>query len=156
MLSIKERLLNNIDANPINDCWKWNKCISSSGYGQIRINYKIRQAHRVSAMIFKNFDINSNLDVLHHCDNKLCINPKHLFIGTQKDNMKDCIKKGRHKRPNYYGEQHANAKLTIKQVQNIRKEYIPHIISTRKLAIKYGVSNVQIGNIIKRKQWRHT
>jgi len=72
-------------------CWEWQGYRNRQGYGI----YKRRLAHRFSAMLFKDFDINSKLYVCHHCDNPPCSNPDHLFIGTQKDNISDMAKKGR-------------------------------------------------------------
>lgn len=93
---IKNRLLDNSIPVTESGCWIWLKGIQRFGYGAISINRKQKPAHRISYQIFKG-EIFNNLFVLHSCDTSACINPHHLFLGTQKDNIQDCIKKGRKK-----------------------------------------------------------
>lgn len=76
------------------DCWWWRGYTEGAGYGAIRINGRRESAHRVS-WIMSNGPIRSNLWVLHKCDNPLCVNPDHLFLGTCADNVRDMISKGR-------------------------------------------------------------
>lgn len=76
-------------------CWEWQRGTNSKGYGAVKIQNKTYSAHRVSWTLF-NGDIPEGMFVCHHCDNPKCVNPEHLFIGTQKDNMQDKCKKGRH------------------------------------------------------------
>lgn len=90
-------LIDRIDYQAETGCWNWKGSRFQCGYGQVHWNGRPVLAHRLSAMIWKRFDIDSPLQVLHRCDNKACFNPKHLFIGTQLENVKDCIKKGRFK-----------------------------------------------------------
>ena len=80
------------------DCWIWNGAIRTSGYGGFSLNGKNCYAHRVSYEIHSG-KIEKNLFVLHRCDNRKCVKPQHLFLGTQEDNMKDMNKKGRHFSP---------------------------------------------------------
>ena len=74
-------------------CWEWLGYISSWGYGQIKINGKMQKAHRAS-FAFEN-KIPNGMLVLHKCDNPKCVRPSHLFLGTNRDNMRDMISKGR-------------------------------------------------------------
>ncbi len=80
-------------------CWIWKGGTSGSGYGQLRIQRKLRQksllAHRVAWVLSQTDPIPPSIQVLHRCDNPRCVNPDHLFLGTQYDNMQDMIKKGR-------------------------------------------------------------
>jgi len=77
-----------------NDCWLWSAGVSLFGYGRFRINYKTQYAHRLSWLLYKG-NIPTGLCVLHRCDTPACLNPKHLFLGTKKDNVEDMIQKGR-------------------------------------------------------------
>lgn len=90
-----KRFWDKVDIKSENDCWEWKAYRTKrSGYGSFGIKYSVIAAHRVAWML-TNGEIPANLYVLHKCDNPPCVNPKHLFIGTQKDNMDDCASKKR-------------------------------------------------------------
>jgi len=86
-----------IQKNIVKDgnCWIWIKAHDPSGYGVASKERKKIHAHRLSYLAFKG-EIPKGMCILHSCDVKACCNPDHLWLGTQKDNMQDCIKKGRH------------------------------------------------------------
>lgn len=75
-------------------CWYWTGAINSSGYGHMTLRPTTIYAHRISYSLYKGV-IKDELYVLHKCDNKLCVNPDHLFLGTHDDNMKYMVTKGR-------------------------------------------------------------
>jgi hypothetical protein len=75
-------------------CWDWVGRKNNSGYGYFSLNNKIQGVHRFSWLIH-NGSIPKGMCVCHYCDNKICVNPKHLWLGTHKDNMKDMVIKGR-------------------------------------------------------------
>lgn len=75
-------------------CWEWQGCLTKGGYGRFQVHPKTLRAHRVSYFLFNGPIIDSQL-VLHKCDNPLCVNPEHLFLGTSKENTDDMIAKGR-------------------------------------------------------------
>lgn len=107
-------------------------------------------AHRV-AYILTHGPVDDEDVVCHECDNRSCVNPHHLFVGSQADNIHDCISKDRH----YRGQRTHMAKLTADDVREIRSRYAAGGESYRTLATEFGVDHTQIANIIKRRQWRH-
>ncbi len=132
-------------------CWNWNLSTIGKGYGQCNVRYlKERFAHRVSYRAFKG-GIPADIDVLHTCDNKLCVNPAHLFLGTKKDNAQDMKAKKRH----LYGERNTEAKLTEKQVRQIHRLYEAGAGSTYQLADQFGVRQGTIWKILKGYRWEH-
>lgn len=78
-----------------NDCWLWQRGVWKGGYGSFRIADKKYQAHRIAWMLEYGL-IPEGYYICHHCDNPSCVNPHHLFLGTQRDNVQDCISKGRY------------------------------------------------------------
>lgn len=122
-----------------------------TGYGQFKVNNKVQRAHRVSWTIHFG-DIPDRLLICHKCDNPSCVNPSHLFIGTQFDNMKDAVTKGR---LNNKGEKQGCSKLTTEQVLKIRELYATGNYTQRGLGKLYGMCHGQINQIINRKAWTH-
>jgi len=95
--SRESRFFDNISFEPMSGCWLWVGATDSCGYGRIRIaTHKTQAAHRYSYQLHVG-NIESELYVCHKCDNPTCVNTEHLFVGTQKDNMLDCVIKGRHR-----------------------------------------------------------
>jgi hypothetical protein len=134
--------------NQANNCLEWNESKNRQGYGRIKINGKSLRAHRYSYELTYG-DIPDGMDVLHKCDNPACINPKHLFLGNDKDNVSDAIAKGRHINPKTI------YKLTADQIREIKNKYIPNIYSIRKLAREYKVSYWAIQSILHGVNWKN-
>lgn len=131
-------------------CWEWTASLNGWGYGQVSFRGARVGTHRIS-WILTNGDISDGLLVCHKCDNPKCVNPDHLFLGTQQDNMTDMISKDRHAA----GSKDGRAKLNETTVVDIRKEYSLGETTHKLLAIKYGVSQSAIRFIIIRRTWKH-
>ena len=140
------------------ECWAWRGAIDQKGYGAVKVGGKKQSAHRVSWKLFRG-PIPSGLCVLHHCDNPGCVNPEHLFLGTPRDNARDCVKKGRHNfsvHPECHvrGERAWNAKLTEEDVRAIRREFT--LGTNRKdMARRFGIGCKHIWAIANGRLWKH-
>lgn len=138
-----------ITANP-NDCWEWQASFRGKGYGSFTLQGKSEQAHRIAYDITYG-DLRPELSVLHTCDNPHCVNPIHLKMGTNQDNVDDREQKGRNNPPR--GEANGFHKLTRMQVDEIRIRYITENIPQHKLAREYGVSQAAISKIVRNELW---
>lgn len=119
-------------------CWLWQGAMRKDGYGAVRIDSKLYCSHRASYLLF-NGPLSSGQVVRHTCDNKRCVNPAHLISGTQADNMKDRMERGKAG----YGEMNSMVKLTDEQIAAIKKDTRRHV----EIAPEYGVSASHIGRI---------
>ncbi len=132
-------------------CWLWMARISPFGYGQFGFNGTMKQAHRVSFEIYKS-KIPKGLCVLHVCDNRRCVNPDHLWLGTQADNVQDMILKNRGLKA--IGDRNGSAKLSWDKVNEIRKLRKDSGILYKDLASKFNVHISTIKRIILNKYWK--
>lgn len=149
--SLKERFEEKFTKGPDDVCWEWMAGTNSKGYGVIGKGRRVDgldYAHRVSYMTYVG-DIPDGHDVCHSCDNPKCVNPKHLFVGTRKDNMQDCVSKGRTNKP--IGESHPKALLTEKDVLRIRASNE----TNKALAKKYQMSVSGIRSARVGISWKH-
>lgn len=141
----EEYLASNSEHQP-DGCIYWTGAIGNRGYGVCCLHKKIGAAHRLAYQTFVG-PIPDGLFVCHTCDVRHCINPKHLFVGTQDDNMKDKVKKVRHS----HGEVHGMAKLTEEQARLALESHAPN--ST--LAELFGVTRDHVAAIRNGKVWKH-
>lgn len=135
----------------IDACWNWIAYRDVDGYGRMRWDNRCAKANRIAYQLTFG-DFPNELKVLHSCDNPACINPKHLFLGTQVENIQDMVRKGR--RASTAGENGTNNKLTWAQVQEIRSRYAAGGVLQRELGAEFGVTQVQISAIVRGKQWK--
>ncbi len=137
----------------IGRCWLWTR--STSGpkggclYGQFFVNGKHIKAHRYSWVICFG-EIPKGLFVLHRCDVPLCVNPEHLFLGTQRDNVDDMMEKKRHT----FGEVNGRAKITESDVRLIRK-LVGDGHPPSRVADSFGISGCTVSHIMCGRTWSH-
>lgn len=132
-------------------CWEWTGPYDGDGYGQFTDGEgRNVRAHRFSWSL-ANGPIPAGLKVLHRCDNPPCVNPSHLFLGTDNDNLKDAISKGR---LNVVGENNAAAKLCDESVREIRR-LCGSGVGQKVVAAKYGVHHDAIHRIVTGRSWKH-
>lgn len=132
-------------------CWEWTGSVISTGYGKIHVAPGIPAlAHRYSYELHHG-PIPKGLFVCHRCDNRLCVNPRHLFCGTQQENVADMIDKGRGNWRGINGVDNHQAKLTDDIVRAIRTSPEP----AWKAAERHGVSKSLIHAIRQRRLWAH-
>lgn len=131
------------------ECWPWTGAKRQNGYGHKGWRGKQYLAHRW--MYERRVGpIPEGMVVCHACDNKWCVNPAHLFVGTQKDNVRDMYAKNR--QADRKGEKCGTSKLTEKEVLEIRAASDAKNVA---LAKQYGVSASLISQIRNRKTWTH-
>lgn len=130
-------------------CWIWIGETNRQGYGQFKLEGRTRRANRIS-YVFYTGPIPGSLLVCHKCDTPGCVNPDHLFLGTQKENIQDCINKGRPRADNR-GEKQGNSKLTAAQVMAIRQD----TRLLRLIANDHDVGVSMISEIKNGKKWAH-
>lgn len=144
---------NRVAVGKLNECWEWQGSCNNTGYGTVSWDSKRYTAHRIAAwlghLVKSPAAPKSKRDpthVLHKCDNRKCCNLGHFFLGNYSNNQKDAYKKKRKSQPN--GAAHANAKLTTKQVVQIRKRYTQGELQVP-LAREFKVSQRAISLIVR-------
>ena len=133
-------------------CWEWQAgTFGDTGYGAFFFNGKNQGAHRV-VYEMRHGTIPKGMCICHTCDNRLCVKPSHLFLGTQKENIQDAANKGRMKgNPTIRGTGNPKAKLTATQVKAIRND----TRQLRTIASDYNVTYGLIGMIKRKEIWKH-
>ncbi|GMV18565.1 MAG: hypothetical protein AMXMBFR56_67890 [Polyangiaceae bacterium] len=141
----------------LGQCWVWTAG-QANGYGRLCFwsgsrRVAVMYAHRISWVVHRG-TLLDELCVLHHCDNTLCVNPEHLFLGSRTDNAYDKVSKGRARGGSMPGEQSPNAKLTEEAIRTIRAGRTAGR-SLNTLAREHGVSKKLILRIVQRLAWKH-
>lgn len=150
MFAFKKNFWSLVNVGQPKDCWPYKGHKDKKGYGHLNIKWASRLAHRMAYAVAHNEDVPSDMLVCHHCDNPPCCNPRHLFVGTQKDNMADCsAKKRTSTRYTVRGQTHPKSKIPQSHVRAIYDSKIP----VWKLAEAYGVTPTAIRNIKNGSAW---
>jgi hypothetical protein len=130
-------------------CWEWRGSLSTNGYGRFMSKrtgkWSPAYAHVVSYELFKG-PVTKGLDVMHSCDNRKCVNPEHLSLGTRSQNLQDAVSKGR-----MAGESVSTAKLTLAEVLEVKASKEKGVI----LAKRFGVCAATISSIRTGRSWVH-
>lgn len=142
-----------VDKNGPGGCWLWTGFLNHDGYGRVGPQRGVHtgmRAHRMAWML-ANGEVPKGMYVMHTCDVPACVRPDHLRIGTQKDNMADCLAKGRY----VTGERTYNAKLNAEKVREMRRLRAETDLSFYKLAPMFGVSYSVARDVCQGRTWSH-
>lgn len=142
--TLKERFEDKIEKDRKTGCWNWLGGKTAEGYGYISIKGRDKRAHRVSYQLFCE-EIPEGKVICHTCDNRACVNPKHLFAGTHQENMKDMVNKGRSTK----GTTNPNSKLTEDQVIAIFSDTRMH----KEIALEYDINKTYVSDIKAGRSW---
>ncbi len=143
---IIEKLAENIDIDDETGCWLWTGATIKSGYGRVRVGDSVEGVHRL-AFELENGGIPDGKQVNHECHVRNCFRTDHLYLGSQKENVRDSILRGT------FHESHST--LNADDVREIRDRYRSESVSQTDLASEFGVSQTAIWNIVNRERWTH-
>lgn len=151
--SLEDRFFRHVSPCPITGCWWWAGACNPAGYGHMVDEFPSRKKVRATRVSYElHFGPSlRTLHVMHKCDQPTCVNPSHLVLGTQSENMRDKVAKGRDRSPVFRGEDHAMSKLRADDVLVIRDSVGP----LSEMADRFGVTQALVSMIRKRKIWRH-
>lgn len=130
-------------------CWEWAGSKTHKGYGQFYWEGRPKHAHRISAHLLMDFDLKSDLHVCHSCDNPACVNPNHLWFGTNRENHRDKQEKDRQ----VYGSAVGTSKLNAFQVRVVKRLLELGSITQDEIGRFFGVSQAAVWKIASNKSW---
>lgn len=136
------------------ECWIWSGPLNGSGYAFLFVRFAGRKwtqwlAHRLSFAI-ANGSVPEGAQVNHKCDNKLCVSPSHLWLGSQKDNMMDALSKNHRA----FGSLNGNSKLNDEKVRAMRSIYAKGGITLKQVGAQFGITAASACSIVNRQTWR--
>lgn len=148
MRRVAERFWSKVNKGEENVCWEWTAALNNR-YGWFSFNKKARSAHRVAAFLAGlTPSVDGELHVLHRCDNPKCCNPKHLFVGTNADNVADRVIKGRSGKTYLWGEKNGASKLTNEQIKQVRSLCLQDKISQTQVAKMFNIQQPHVSRIV--------
>ena len=151
-MDVITRFMDKVSPEPNSGCWLWTGLERGAGYGSFNYLGRERRAHRIAWALLRG-PIPVGMSVLHRCDVRLCVNPAHLFLGTQQDNIRDSIAKGRFNTGpcSSPGERNSKARLTEGAVRFIRAS----ALSRAALARLFGVAPSTVRYALRGTTWAH-
>lgn len=149
--TVEERLAHKV-AKRESGCWEWQGATNKDGYGVMMVEGKKMLAHRLSYAMHSG-SLSPDALVCHHCDNPPCVNPRHLYAGTNQTNVDDRTSRGRS--VHWAGELNKASKLTDGSVAHIRKAWSEGVASQKDLARMFGVSPSLISKVVNGHIWGH-
>jgi hypothetical protein len=149
-MNSEERFWNQVDVGEPGDCWLWKGKVLGD-YGRFYYKGKRWYAHRLAWEWTNQQEIPPGMRVLHTCDEPSCVNPAHLQLGTQADNMRQMRERGR----STAGERNVNAKITEKQVREIRRIADEGKLEPEEIAPLVGLSVGEVRKVISGERWKH-
>jgi hypothetical protein len=152
-IEVIERFWSKTERRGADECWHFKTAPSAQGYPRFSHSSTAESASHFSYRLHKG-PITKGLDVCHTCDNRLCVNPAHLWLGTRAENMADCKAKGRARGPNYRGSEIGTSKLNERQVATIKKALAAGR-SCASLGRRYHVTGQAISQIKRGLRWTH-
>ena len=153
--NVVERFWKYVDRQGDDECWNWTGAKLESGYGRLKVGFRAKNATHISYAI-ANGEMPDGKIICHTCDNPSCVNPAHLFAGTQLDNIRDMHAKGRVGDVGAKGEANGRAKLNQAKADEIREIFSAGGISVSEIARRYGVSRSAINLILNGKHWNYS
>lgn len=136
------------------ECWEWTGGFSGNGYGSFKIKklpINVSVGSHLFSYILHNGRVAEGRVVMHSCDNKKCVNPDHLSLGSHADNVADKVAKKRHAR----GETNGRAKITLDDANDIRDRFKNETITKRALASEYGIDESTVRLILLGRIWNN-
>lgn len=147
-MTLASRFWTKVGCETATGCWEWTGTRRGDGYGMLWEEGAMKRAHRISWCLHYG-PIPDGLCVLHRCDNRTCVNPAHLFLGTRTENQQDMARKGR----SNIGTKNPFAKLTVCEVREIRERYAQGGISHKQLGANYDVHATTICRVLTGFTW---
>lgn len=148
---LRRLVVSSSNLDTVTGCWVWGLTVDNRGYPRIKIHSIPYRVTRLSYRAFIGGDCD-NMNVNHRCNNTLCVNPSHLYSGTQVENIYDMVRAGRHIR----GERVKNSVITNKDIIPIFEEFVSGNTNYKAIAARYGLSRGDvIKMILRRELWKH-